>query len=100
MCAQMALLVYVFMFSAAIKLRYSQPNQPRAYKIPGGNIGMWLVAGVGLICCTITIFIGFVPPTQIPIKNPLLFQAILVGGLLVFVMVPWLLAKKNEHVIS
>ena len=98
MCAQMALLVYVFMFSAAIKLRYSQPNQPRAYKIPGGKLGIWLVAGTGLLCCIATILIGFVPPTQIPIKNVLFFQAFLVGGLVIFVMVPWLLAKKNEHV--
>ncbi len=96
MCAQMALLVYVFMFTAAIKLRYSRPNQPGAYKIPGGKAGMWLVAGVGLICCTVTILIGFVPPTQIPIGNTLFFQAFLIGGLVIFVLIPWLLAKKNE----
>jgi len=96
LCAQMALLVYVFMFSAAIKLRYSRPDQPRAYKIPGGNWGMWLVAGTGLICSLITIFIGFVPPTQIPIENVVFFEAFLVGGLLLFVMVPWFLAKRNE----
>lgn len=95
MCAQMALLVYLFMFSAAIKLRYSRPNQPGAYKIPGGKAGMWLVAGVGFICCSVTILIGFVPPTQIPIQNPLFFQAFLVGGLVVFVALPWLLAKKH-----
>lgn len=95
MCAQMALLVYVFMFSAAIKLRYSQPNQPRAYKIPGGKIGIWLIAGTGLLCCTLTILIGFFPPSQILIKNPLLFQALLVGGLIIFVMVPWLFSKKH-----
>ena len=58
---------------------------------------MWLVAGIGLICCTVTILIGFVPPTQIPIKNVLFFQAFLVGGLVIFVMIPWLLAKRNEH---
>lgn len=67
--AQMALLVYVFMFSAAIKLRYSKPDQPRSYKIPGGNAVMWLVAGVGTLCCITAMLIGFVPPTQIPISN-------------------------------
>ncbi len=98
LCAQMALLVYVFMFAAAIKLRYSKPNQPRAYKIPGGNAGMWLVAGTGIVCCGVTILIGFIPPTQIPIENTLFFQAFLVVGLFVFVMVPWFLAKKNETI--
>ncbi|MCX7117321.1 MAG: amino acid permease [Legionellales bacterium] len=96
MCAQMALMVYVFMFSAAIKLRYSQPNQPRAYRVPGGKLGMWIVASIGLICCLATILIGFVPPSQIPIQHPLFFQAFLISGLIIFVMVPWLMSKKNE----
>lgn len=99
LCAQMALLAYVFMFSAAIRLRYTRPDQPRAYKIPGGNFGMWLVAGVGALCCIITILIGFVPPTQIPIKNIALFETFLIGGLLIFVLMPWLLAKKNDVVL-
>ena len=97
LCAQMALLVYVFMFAAAIKLRYSQPHQPRAYTIPGGKFGMWLVAGIGILCCSLTILIGFVPPSQIPIKNTLFFQAFLVGGLTVFVMIPWFLSKRNHQ---
>lgn len=96
LCAQMALLVYVFMFAAAIKLRYSHKDQKRAYKIPGGNIGIWIVAGLGLICCLITILIGFVPPTQIPVGNVTFFESFLVGGLIIFVLVPWFLAKRNE----
>ena len=96
LCAQLALLAYIFMFSAAIKLRYSQPEQPRAYKIPGGLLGMWLVAGIGLVCCVVTILISFVPPTQIPIENVMFFESFLVGGLLLFVLVPWFLAKRND----
>lgn len=97
LCAQLALMVYLFMFAAAIKLRYSKPEQHRAYKIPGGAIGIWLVAGIGFLCCSSTILIGFVPPTQIPIGNVAFFEAFLVGGLAIFVIVPWALAKKNEQ---
>jgi glutamate:GABA antiporter len=95
--AQMALLVYVFMFAAAIKLRYSQPNQPRSYTIPGGNLVMWLVAGIGILCCFAAMLIGFVPPTQIPIGNVLFFETFLIGGLFLFIVVPWLFAKKHEE---
>lgn len=95
LCAQMALLVYVFMFAAAIKLRYTKPNHPRAYTIPGGFFGIWLVAGTGLVCCLATALIGFVPPTQIPVNNTVFFQAFLLGGLLLFVLIPWILSKKN-----
>lgn len=94
LCAQMALLVYIFMFSAAIKLRYSRPHQTGAYKIPGGKIGIWLVSGVGLLSCLTTLLIGFVPPSQIAIHNVDLFEGFLVTGLVVFVMIPWFLSKK------
>lgn len=98
--AQMALLVYIFMFAAAIKLRYSQPNQPRSYKVPGGNAVMWVVAGVGIICCLVAMIIGFVPPTQIPIGNVYLFEGFLVGGLFLFVVLPWFFAKKHEELFD
>lgn len=95
MCAQMALLVYIFMFAAAIKLRYSKPHQRGAYRIPGGQLGIWLVAGIGLLCSVITVLLGFVPPTQVPIKNIILFESFLVGGLLLFAVIPWFLVKKE-----
>jgi amino acid transporter len=93
--AQMALMVYIIMFAAAIKLRYSKPEQPRAYTIPGGNIVMWLVSGIGIICCLAAMFVGFVPPTQIPIGNVFFFESFLIGGLTLFVLIPWFLAKKH-----
>lgn len=95
LCAQMALLVYIFMFAAAIKLRYSKPNQHRAYTIPGGNKVMWLVSGIGILCCLVAILIGFVPPTQIPVGNVIVFESFLIGGLILFVLIPWFLAKKH-----
>lgn len=97
LCAQMALLVYVFMFAAAIKLRYSDPSRHRAYKIPGGMLGIWCVAGVGALCCLLSILIGFIPPAQIPFQNVALFQAFLAGGLIIFVLIPWLLSKKKAN---
>ena len=41
-------MMYIMIFASAIKLRYTQPDTPRAYKIPGGNYGMWIVAGMGI----------------------------------------------------
>ncbi len=95
LCAQMALLVYIFMFAAAIKLRYSKAHKPGAYIIPGGFLGIWLVAGTGLLCCFVTILMGFVPPTQISMGSNLYFQTFLVAGLCVFVVIPWFLVKKR-----
>jgi amino acid transporter len=94
--AQMALMVYIIMFAAAIKLRYSKPDHPRGYTIPGGNCVMWLVSGTGIVCCIAAMAVGFIPPSQIPVGNIYLFESFLVGGLVLFVLIPWLLAKKHE----
>jgi glutamate:GABA antiporter len=80
MTAQLALVVYMMMFAAAIKLRYSQPDIERKYKIPGGNFGMWLIAGLGFSVCVLIFFIGFIPPTQIAIGNTTNYEVILILG--------------------
>jgi glutamate:GABA antiporter len=95
LCAQMALMVYVIMFAAAIKLRYSHPDKARSYKIPGGNKSMWLVGGMGSLCCFTAMFVGFIPPSQIPIDDVFLFEIFLIGGLALFVIVPWLFARRH-----
>lgn len=96
LCAQMALLVYIFMFAAAIKLRFSKPNLPRSFSVPGGNFTMCLLCGIGILCCLATIGIGFVPPSQIPIGNVFFFESFLVGGLILFVLIPWFISKRHD----
>lgn len=95
LCAQMALMVYIFMFAAAIKLRYARTNQPCGYTVPGGNFFMWFLCIIGILCCLTAIVIGFVPPTQIPVGNVVVFESFLIGGLLLFVLIPWFLSKKH-----
>ena len=95
--AQMALMGYIIMFAAAIKLRHSRPpDHPKGYIIPGGNIVLYLVSGIGIFCCITAMIVGFIPPSQIPIGNVVIFEAFLIGGLLLFVLVPWLLAKEHD----
>lgn len=95
LCAQLALLVYIFMFAAAIKLRYSRPDQRGAYRIPGGKTGVWVVSGLGLICSAVSILIGFIPPSQIPIEHTVFFETGLIAGFIFFVLLPWILSKSN-----
>ena len=37
---------YLFIFPALIVLRYKFPNAARPYKVPGGMVGVWIVAGI------------------------------------------------------
>lgn len=55
-------IVYLFVFAAVIKLRYSQPDTPRAFKIPGGVAGVWIVGGMGFGACVFTFVVSLLPP--------------------------------------
>jgi glutamate:GABA antiporter len=96
--AQLYLIMYVLMFAAVIKLRYKHPNIKRAYRIPGGNFGLWTTAGLGLIGSLATIFIGFFPPTQIATGNTFLYVSFLILSIIVVCVAPWviLLFKKPD----
>ncbi len=63
--AQLYMVMYLFMFAAAIRLRYSQPNVTRPYKIPGGKFGIWVISGVAFLVSLISIFCGFIPPSNV-----------------------------------
>jgi amino acid transporter len=89
--AQLAMMVYVMMFLAAIRLRYKFPDKQRSYTIPGGNIIMVIVAGLGFLTCCFAILLGFVPPSHIKIENIAFFEGFLVSGTVIFILSAWYL---------
>lgn len=93
--AQLALLFYIFMFTAAIYLRYRYPHIQRAYKIPGGMLGISIVAGIGIATCIAVIIIGFVPPGQITVGNVFGYEAFLIGGMIVSCLLPFTITKRE-----
>jgi amino acid transporter len=97
--SQLALLFYILMFAAAIKLRYKDAQTPRTYRIPGGNFGMWLVAGCGIITCIGVILVGFLPPSNLHITNVFTYEMILIGGIIVFSIPPFII-DALEHLWS
>ncbi len=59
------MLYYVLMFIAFIRLKYTQPNRPRSFVVPGGKVGAWIVAGVGTAASIFGIVLSIIPPAQI-----------------------------------
>ncbi len=94
--AQIYLLMYVLLFASAIKLRYSQPNVKRAFLVPGGNAGMWLVAGMGLLASLFGILLGYFPPAQLETGNIMVFEAFLLGGMALLAGAPLLIHHFRE----
>lgn len=88
---QVYLLMYIFLFAAAIRLRYTHPDVPRTYRVPGGKVGIWIVAGVGILSSILTLVIGFLPPEQIQTGNYKFYLSFLLIGLLLVCAAPFVI---------
>ncbi|MDQ2995225.1 MAG: amino acid permease [Pseudomonadota bacterium] len=88
MTAQLAMLVYVALFAAAVWLRYKHADTPRPYRIPGGNWGIIIICCLGLITCFTAIGLGFIPPEQLLTNNVTTYELILIIGMIVMSVPP------------
>ncbi|WP_104103687.1 putative glutamine/gamma-aminobutyrate antiporter GadC [Arthrobacter sp. 08Y14] len=92
------LIMYLLMFAGAIYLRFSQPNRPRPYRVPGGNVGMWLIGGLGFLGSLVAFVFSFIPPDQISVGSPAVYVGILIGGAAIFVILPLVIyALRKPH---
>jgi amino acid transporter len=91
--SELALIVYIGIFAAAIKLRFSQPNVKRAFKMPFGNKGLIIVASVAIVVCTVVFLFGLLPPQQIYITHKWLYSLTILIGVGLALIVPLLLKR-------
>lgn len=96
--AQMYLVMYVFMFAAAIRLRYTRPLVPRPYKIPHPQKGMWLIASLGILSSLFAIIVTLYPPKQLQVGNIIFYESFLIGGLVLMILIPLVIYQfKQPH---
>ena len=97
LAAQLSLFMYAILFAASIRLRYSHKDTPRPFKIPGGNVGIWIVAGMGFLLSIGIVALGFVPPSQIQIGNLVSYEMFLVIGFVLFLLPMAFIHKLNHN---
>lgn len=95
--AQLSLIVYITMFAAAIYLRYKCPDVKRAFTIPGGKIGIWVVGLLGLLSSIFAIAIGFLPPDQVKVGGLLRYELILIMGMVIGCVLPLFIYSLHER---
>jgi putative glutamate/gamma-aminobutyrate antiporter len=86
--AQSYLVMYILMFISAIRLCYTKPHVPRAYKVPFAKKGMWFFACLGILASILAIIIGFIPPSQLVTGSLLFYDSFLVIGLAIMIGIP------------
>ncbi|MBI2743223.1 MAG: amino acid permease [Chlamydiales bacterium] len=94
--AQSYLVMYVLMFIAAIRLRYSKPHVPRVYEIPWKTKGMWFFASIGILASLFAIFLAFVPPSQLDVGSLFFYEGFLIVGLLVMIAIPLIIYQFRK----
>ncbi|MFE0106722.1 amino acid permease [Streptomyces sp. NPDC059009] len=88
MTVSLYIVMYLMLYAAVIRLRYTQPHLPRSFRIPGGKPGIWLVAGTGFAAVAFALLLSFVPPAQLPVGSPAMYIGLVAAGLLVFTGAP------------
>ncbi len=91
------LVMYMLMYAAAIRLRRTRPDLPRAYKVPGGRAGMWAVAGIGFVAVAFAFVVSFFPPSQLPIGSPLTYVGLVLLGNIIFLSAPLIISTRQRR---
>jgi amino acid transporter len=84
MTTELLCIVYFFVFAALVRLRYTKPDVPRPFRIPGGMAGVWLVGGLGLFGVAFAFIVGLMPPSFFP-NAPVYIGSVLLGTFLLAV---------------
>jgi len=89
-------IMYIMMLLSGLRLRYKAPQVQRNYKIPFGNIGMWIVCIVGILTLSLGITVAFFPPAQFSIENGPLYVTSLILGVLTILVIPFIIYQFKK----
>lgn len=100
LAAQLYMVMYLIMFITAIVLRYREPDvEVSAFRVPGGTLGLYFVAGIGIIGTLLTIVVSFLPPEDVDIVHTGWYFISLAVGLLLM-CIPPLLLKDHASAVT
>ena len=92
------LIMYLLMFSGAIRLRYIMKDAPRPFKIGSkGNGLMWIIAGLGFAGSLLAFVLSFIPPAQINTGSNAVWFSVLIGGCIVVVAAPFIIYANRKE---
>ncbi len=94
---QLYLVMYFLLFAAVIKLRKTDPNTPRPFKVPGGKIGLWCFSTVGFLSSLFALVIAFFPPAQIEPGRKSIYILSLAITMSVMIVLPLMIARLRSR---
>lgn len=77
--------MYFLLMLSGLYLRYKKPNVPRAYKVFGGKIGIWVISIIAMLTLIFLMVIALFPPAQLASEDKAsYFLTIVLGAVIVF----------------
>lgn len=95
LACQVALIYYLLIFFAAVKLKKTHPKE-NSFLIPGGIKGTACAATLGTAATLSAIVLGFFPPEQGEIVHTNLYPFLLALGVLAILAIPLLFLKLRS----
>jgi amino acid transporter len=96
MTVELLCIVYVLVFASLIKLRYSRPNAPRPFKIPGGMPGIWLIGGMGAFGVIFSFIVGLMPTSDFTLGQTVSYVAGILFGTFLLAVPPLIFLKLKR----
>lgn len=90
------LTMYILLFLSGMKLRKTEPDVERPFKVPGGKYGIYILGILGCVGALLALVLSFLPPAQIKIGSKTVWYLILFIGYFVFVGLPLLIYKLRK----
>lgn len=98
--SQLATIIYLIMvliiYVAFIKLRHTQPNKQRGFKVPGGKGVAWFIFILGVLGALVALVLSFIPPSQISTGSPATYVGILIAGTVIFFAIPFIVYARKK----
>ena len=94
---ELYIMMYVLMFIAAWNLKRKFADVKRPFAIPGGKVGYYLTCILGLLGCTLTLIVGFIPPEQsMDVGGASHFRMVFSLGILIMLTPAFLLYLRKK----
>lgn len=86
---------YLLMFPAFCRLRITQPDVPRSFKIPGKVLPV-LLPVLGFLSIAFAVFLLFIPPSQIDMGGYFQYAGKIIGGAVLAVIVAEVIYRRAQ----
>lgn len=98
---QLYMFMYVMLFLAAISLRYKYKYDSTVFRIPGKFLGTLIVSLAGLFGSAITIYVSFLPPSNINVGSHVMYETLFALGMITMTApVLYCFYHKNKYAPS